>query len=102
MATATKRDVTDLIHDAKLYTSALYAVSVADEKVSDAERWRIGDDFIAKHKDDEDNKVKPNSAFLTPSRESPFWATSQTQPGDAEKTYERLMTKRFGPRPSSN
>jgi hypothetical protein len=71
-----------------------------EENLSDAERWKIGDEFIAEHQDDEDSKAEPAAALRSPPRSDPFWADGYTVPGDAEKTYIREMTERFGPRPA--
>jgi hypothetical protein len=100
------------IREAKLYFSAFKKAEEAgglvidvrgpgsaetyyEEDISNAERWKIGDDFIAAHRDDKDSKAEPASALRSPPPSDPFWANMSTEPGDAEKTYIRLMTEQF-------
>ena len=99
-----------VVHEAKLYytarkeareagqvidlTQGPEPVTTEDESITDAERRRIGDKFIAEHKDRDDEV-----GLSSPPRGDPFSADFDTQPGDAEATYERLMTEEFGERP---
>jgi hypothetical protein len=74
---------------------------VEEGRVTNAERWEIYDRFAAGHEHDEDTKVNPAPALRRPPEGSPFRATQDTTLGDAAKTGERLMTEKFGPRPSN-
>lgn len=112
MATDVQRSLTEKIREAKLYYTAFKRAKEAgglvidltgsdgvttyyEHEVSNAERWRIGDDFIAQHRDDEDRKGTTAPDLTAPPRQDQFWASTETVPGDAEATYNRLMTEQF-------
>jgi hypothetical protein len=106
------KGLTEEIREAKLYYTAFKKAEDAggrvidmtrpdgpetyyEEDIDNAGRWRIGDDFIAQHKDDEDRKGARATELKAPPRSNPFWASKETLPGDAAKTYQRLMAERF-------
>jgi hypothetical protein len=93
------------VREAKPYYTARRTAS-DPEGISDAERWRLGDEFIAEHKSDKNEeafKIPPRPDSSDPDRMTDserFYATQDTLPGDAETEYARQMTMRFGPRPA--
>lgn len=112
MATDVRKGLTEEIREAKLYYTAFKRAREAgglvidltnpdgvktyyEESVSNAERWKIGNDFIAEHEDDEDRKGTPARSLESPPQSDPFWASVKTIPGDAKATYERLMSEQF-------
>ena len=94
------------VREAKLdYTAFRLAYDANGDVNNPAERWKLGDEFIAEHKGDDEE-----DAFKTPPRPTSsdpkemglfpqFYVTMETLRGDAEQTYTRLMTEQFGSRP---